>query len=90
MKYQVILKRPQDMTEADYLNGANCLTEEKNGTKYGIWFDSLEEAKSKCIQHKAYAIIDDDLLEYVWYNPDYKSKSIEELRKYLGKILLPH
>ena len=44
MKYQVVLKAPRDMIETDYLNGANTLCEERNGTKYGIWFDSLEEA----------------------------------------------
>ena len=90
MEYQVILKAPADMTEADYRNGVNTLTEEKNGTQYGIWFDSLKEAKNECIKHKAYGIIDDDLLEYVWYNPHYKSNSIEELSRFLGRILLPH
>ena len=90
MEYQVILKAPHDMTEADHRNGVNTLTEEKNGTQYGIWFDTLEEAKNECIKHKAYGIIDDELLEYVWKNPNYKSKSIEELSRYLGKILLPH
>lgn len=88
MEYQVILKAPKDMTEADY--GKNTLAKEKNGIRYGIWFKTLEEAKTECIKHNAYGIIDDELLEYVWYNPNYKSKSFEELRKYLGKILLPH
>ena len=93
MKYQVKLKAPKDMREKDYLHGGNTLCEERNGIKYGLWFDTLEEAKEKCIQHKAYGIIDDDLLEYAWKNPDYKGKedkSIEELRRYLGRILLPH
>lgn len=90
MKYQIVLKAPRDMTEMDYQNGANTLTEEKNNIQYGIWFDSLEEAQNKCIQHKGYGIIDDDMLEYVWYNPNYKSKSFKDLQKYLGKILLPH
>lgn len=90
MQYQVILKAPRDMTETDYLNGGNTLCEEVNGIKYGIWFTSLEEAKTACIQHKAYGIIDYDMFDYVWKNPNYQSDSIKELRKYLGKILLPH
>ena len=94
MKYQVELKASRDMTEADYIHGANTLCEERyNGIKYGIWFDTLEEAKTACIKHEAYGIIDDDTLDYVWKNPDYKSKedkSLEELRRKLGKILLPH
>ena len=94
MEYQVILKASRDMTEADYCHCGNCLCEVRNGIKYGIWFSSLEEAKEACIKHKAYAIIDDDMYEYVWKNPDYESerdkKSFEELRKKLGKILLPH
>lgn len=91
MKYQVKLKASRDMTEADCLQGANTLCEERfDGIKYGIWFDTLEEAKNACIQHGGYGIIDDDMFEFVWYNPDYKSKSFEDLRKYLGKILLPH
>lgn len=99
MKYQVKLKAPKDMTEKNYCHGGNTLCEERyGGIKYGIWFDSLEEAKNECIKHKAYGIIDDDLLEYVWYNPDYKSelksfkdcKSIKDLRSFLGKILLPY
>lgn len=91
MKYQVKLKAPYDMTEADYLQGANTLCEERyGGIKYGIWFDSLEEAKEACIQHGAYGIIDDDMCDYVWKNPNYKSGSFEALRKRLGKILLPH
>ena len=90
MKYQVKLKASYDMTEADYC-GNNTLCEMRYGNiPYGIWFDSLEEAKEACIKHEAYGIIDDDMFEYVWYNPDYKSKSFEELRKMLGKILLPH
>ena len=90
MKYQVKLKAPYDMTETDYTEG-NTLCEIRYGNiKYGIWFDTLEEAKTACIQHEAYGIIDDDMCDYVWYNPDYKSKSFENLRKYLGKILLPH
>lgn len=90
MQYQVKLKAPRDMREADYLQGRDTLCERKNGKDYGIWFDSLEEAKEACIQHDGYGIIDDDLFEYVWYNPNYQSKSIEDLARYLGKILLPH
>lgn len=90
MQYQVILKSPRDMTETDYLHGGNTLCEERNGYKYGIWFDSLEEAKNVCIKHKAYGIIDDDMLDYVWKNPNYQSNSIKELQRYLRKILLPH
>ena len=89
MEYQVILKSPRDMTETDYANG-NALCEERNGYKYGIWFPSLEEAKEACVQHGGYAVIDNDMFEYVWYNPNYRSKGIEELARYLGKILLPH
>ena len=91
MKYQVKLKAPEDMTEADYLNGGNTLCEERyNGIKYGIWFDSLEEAKGKCIENNGYGIIDYDGFDYVWYNPNYQSESIKKLQKYLGRILLPH
>ena len=91
MKYQVKLKAPYDMTEKDYAHGANTLCEIRFGDKkYGIWFNTLEEAKTACIQHGAYGIIDDDGLDYVWKNPNYKSRSFEELRKRLGKILLPH
>lgn len=90
MKYQVKLKAPRDMTETDYCE-LNTLCEIRYGNiPYGIWFDTLEEAKEACIKHEAYGIIDDNTLDYVWYNPDYKSKSFEKLRKYLGKILLPH
>ncbi|MBO5828902.1 MAG: hypothetical protein J6R59_10695 [Paludibacteraceae bacterium] len=92
MKYQVKLKAPYDMTEADYMHCGNTLYEERfEGIKYAIIFDSFEEAKKACIQHGAYGIIDvdSDTLEYVWMNPDYKSKSFEELRKKLGRILLP-
>lgn len=91
MKYQVKLKASYDMTEADYLHGENTLCEERyGGIKYGIWFDSLEEAQEACIANNGYGIIDDDMCDYVWKNPNYKSKSFEELRKRLGKILLPH
>lgn len=91
MKYQVKLKNPIDFTEADYLHGANTLCEVRFGNiKYGVWFDTLEEAKEKCIENDWYAVIDDDTLDYVWYNPNYKSKSFENLRKYLSDILLPH
>lgn len=93
MKYQVKLKNPKDFTEADYCK-SNTLCEMRFGNiPYGIWFDSLEEAKEACIKHGAYGIIDEDALDYVWKNPYYKSKydkSFEELRRYLGKILLPH
>ena len=89
MQYQVKLKAPYDMTEKDYTEG-NALCEERfGGIKYGIWFDTLEEAKTACIQHGAYGIIDNEEFEYIWMNPEYKSKSFENLRKYLGKILLP-
>lgn len=90
MEYQVVLKAPKDMTEADYSHGKNILCEERNGHEYGIWFSSLDEAKKACIQHNGYGIIDSELLEYVWHNPNYQSKSIKELQRYLGKILLPH
>ena len=90
MKYQVILKAPRDMVEADYRNGANTLCEEINGYKYGIWFDSIDEAKEACIQHNGFGIIDDEELEYVWNNPEYKSESSTRMRQHLGKILLPH
>ena len=90
MEYQVILKAPYDMTEEDYAKG-NTLSEERfNGIRYGLWFDTLEEAIDKCIKHNAYGIIDSETFEYVWENPNYKSKSFEKLRKQLGKILLPH
>lgn len=91
MKYLVKLKAPYDMTEESYMHCGNTLYEERfEGIKYAIIFDSLEEAKESCIKHNAYGIIDEDAFEYVWYNPDYKSKSFEELRKKLGRILLPH
>lgn len=93
MKYQVKLKNPKDFVEADY-SKPNTLCEMRFGNiPYGILFDSLEEAKEACIKHEAYGIIDDEEYDYVWYNPNYKSKedkSFEELRRYLGKILLPH
>jgi hypothetical protein len=90
MKYQVKLKNPKDFTEADYCK-SNTLCEMRYGNiPYGILFDTLEEAKEACIKHEAYGIIDDDMCDYVWYNPDYKSKSFEELRRKLGRILLPH
>lgn len=93
MQYQVRLKDPKDFTNEDYVSG-NALCEIRFGNiKYGIWFDTLEEAKEVCIKHGAYGIIDYDNGDYVWKNPNYKSKtdrSIEGLRKYLGEILLPH
>ena len=89
MQFQVKMKSPDDFTEQDYCK-PNCLCEERNGIQYGIWFDSLEEAKEACIEHRAYGVIDDDLCNYVWFNPNYHSESFEKLRRYLGRILLPH
>lgn len=89
MEYAVELKAAHDMTKTDYARG-NMLCEEKNGIRYGIWFDSLEEAKSACIQHKGYGIIEGENLEFVWYNPNYQSEAIKKLARELGRILLPH
>ena len=82
------MKAHYDLTEADRLKG-NALCEERDGRRYGIWFDTIEEAQTACIAHGAYCIIDDDLCEPVWHNPNYQSESFEKLRKKLGRILLP-
>ena len=88
MEYAVELKAKHDMTEIDYARG-NILCEEKNGIRYGIWFDSLEEAKTACIKHNGYGIIEGECLGFVWYNHNYQSEGIKKLSKQLGKILLP-
>ena len=95
MKYLVKLKHHKDFTAENYNHCGNTLYEMRNGYKYAIQFNSLEEAKKACIEYNAYGIIniDDDMCIYAWYNPNYKSKedkAFEELRKYLGRILLPH
>ena len=88
MKYQVRMKAQQDVREIDRVRG-NALCEERNGHRYGIWFDTIEEAKEACIQHNAYCIIDDEFCEPVWYNPDYESESFENLKKHLSKKFMP-
>ena len=87
IKYCIELKAREDFTcESDFFNNTYC--EEKNGYKYGVWFDSLEEAKKVCKQLKAYAIISDEWGEKVWENEEYESESFERLREKLGEILL--
>lgn len=88
MKYQVRMKAPQDVREIDRCKG-NALCEERNGHRYGIWFDTLEEAQDACIKHNAYGIIDDDLCELVWENPNYESESFKQLKKTLSEKLMP-
>ena len=88
MEYAVDLKAPHDMTETDYARGT-FLCETKNGIRYGIWFESLEEAKAACIKNNGYGIIEGENLEFVWYNPNYQSEAIKNLARQLGKMLLP-
>lgn len=88
MKYQVRMKAPHDVREIDRVRG-NALCEERNGHRYGIWFDTLEEAQAACIENNAYGIIDDEFCEYVWLNPDYESESFERLKKRLSDKLMP-
>lgn len=86
MEYQVQLKSPHDFTsDADYING-HVLCDEN---KFGIWFKSLEEAKTACIKHNGYGVYDSEELEYVWINPNYQSEGIKKLSQFLGKKLLP-
>lgn len=82
IKYVVILKAREDRSEAELLSG------EKN--RLDVLFDTLEEAQNACIQHNGYEVTDNYLCAPVWKNPYYQSKYIKDLRKYLGKILLPH
>lgn len=88
MEYAVKLKAPYDMTEFDFAKG-NILCEEKNGIRYGVWFEYLTDAHNACIEHNGYGIIEGENLDIIWINPDYKSEGIKNLAKELGRKLLP-
>ena len=85
MEYAVELRNPAEFTcEADYCR-SNQLQDECG---YGKWFESLEDAQSACVEHGAYGVFNDEG-DDVWYNPNYKSQGIKNLRQFLGEKFLP-
>lgn len=83
--YIIAKKSPRDMMERDY---SHPFLEDEAGKVRE--FNNLEDATKACKENNCYAVSQNfGELDDVFINNDYRSEGIANLRKHLGKKLLP-